>query len=303
MTQPVAPGFIPRRQVDLADRILVIEKRIRDLQQNVAGATVASAGLRLSSSTPDPIGSASAGASPDASRGDHIHSSTLVAQQDVSAVSPAAGQGLIYTGSQWANVPLVVTSLAAVTAPYAGELVYNATDAMLYKYTAGAWVAVAALGPDSESSPSSTQLHEARYRASTGTSQAFATGNNAVQFASADYPSADVVVSGTGNTIFTLQRAGLWHIDFGARIADSTSGVNRTAQLTDSTLTGTVYKATSVPVSSGSPTVPLSTSCTIRFQSGTALSVNAISSSTGSIDAAAATNAAQTSISLTWLRP
>src|SRR5438552_2773749 len=98
-----APGFVPRPDTNIVDRILAIEKRIRNLQQNVAGPTVANGGAPLSGATPQPIGTPTGGTSVSSSRSDHVHASTLAAQQDVAVSSPAAGQVLGYTGTGWAN--------------------------------------------------------------------------------------------------------------------------------------------------------------------------------------------------------
>jgi hypothetical protein len=298
-----APGFVPRPDVSLVDRIAKIETRLRVMQQAAAGATTAGGGAPLSNLPPSAIGPAPVtGTGTSSAHTDHVHTSALAAQQDVTVTAPAAGHQLTYTGTGWGNVPVAVSATSAITAPYTGQIVYNTTDGLLYRYTAGSWVAVCALGPDNQVTPSATQVHEARYRAATTANQALAAGNNAVQFASADYSSNDVSVSGTGNSVFTLQRAGLWIIDIAGRIADSTAAIGRFLQLTDSTF-ATIYKAASVPVASGTPTVDIVLTCVMRFAVSTALSVNAVSSATGAIDRATASNAARTSISLAWLRP
>ncbi|HEX5119860.1 MAG TPA: hypothetical protein VFW65_32135 [Pseudonocardiaceae bacterium] len=199
-------------------------------------------------------------------------------------------------------MPTVVTSPSAVAAPYAGQLVVSTTDALLYKYTAGAWSAVTALGPDSAALPSSAQIHEARYRAVTSaTAQALATGDNAVQFGVSDYACTDVTASGTNNSIFTLNRGGLWTITVNALTAETTAGVTRTLSLT-STNFATIYQIMTMPVA-GTTTSALSITCTMRFPANTALSADAVSSATGSIARSTASLASRTSISLNWLRP
>lgn len=100
------PGFVPRQDKDLADRVIKIERRIRDVQRNVAGATVANGGAALSSATPQPIGTAAGGAATSSSRADHVHSSALASQTDVALASPVSGQGLVWNGSKWANQAL-----------------------------------------------------------------------------------------------------------------------------------------------------------------------------------------------------
>jgi hypothetical protein len=238
-----APGFVPRPDSSVIDRLVKIEARLRVMQQSTAGATTAVGG----------------------------------------------------------SIPMVATP-STITAPAAGSFAYCSTDHLLYQYLGGAWTAVAALGPLNQVTPDPGQVHEARYRATTNaTAQTLSAANTAVQFGTADYTTNDVVASGTGTTTFTLQRAGLWTIDIGARVADTTAAITRQLQLTDSTF-ATVYKAFALPVATAA-TVDLSLSCTMRFPALAVLSVNAISSATGTIDRATATNAGRTSISLAWQRP
>jgi hypothetical protein len=304
MTVPA--GMVPRPNATVVDRLTALERRLRTMQQATAGATSAEGGVPLASTYPAPIGpTASAGAALSCAHADHVHTSALAVQTDVALSSPVQGQSLVYSGTQWANlgVPFVVSALSQLTTPFVGEFAYCTTDCLYYKYGAGGWVAVAAFGPDSPSFPSSVQAHEARYRAITSsTAQGpLSAGSTAVQFGSADYTSNDVSVSGTGNTVFTLIRGGLWTITVGVRIADSTASTTRYVQLTDSTF-ATMYQSQSQSVANTS-TVDMGLTCTMRFPASTSLSVNAVSSSTGSIDRSLATFAARTSISLAWLRP
>lgn len=305
MTIPA--GMVPRPNASVIDRLAAIEKRLRTMQQATAGATSAEGGVPLAGTYPAPIASSAAiGGALTCAHADHVHTSALAAQTDVALSSPVQGQSLIYTGTQWANlgVPFVVSALSQLTNPYVGEFAYCTTDGLLYKYgPAGAWVAVAALGPDAPTFPSAVQVHEARYRAITSsTAQGpLSAGSTAVQFGSADYTSNDVTASGTGNSVFTLTRGGLWAITACARIADTTAGTTRYVQLTDSTF-ATVYQSSSQAVANTS-TVDMGLTCTMRFPASTSLSVNAVSSSTGSIDRSLATFAGRTSISLAWLRP
>lgn len=55
-----------------------------------------------SSATPQPIGTATAGASTDYSRGDHVHAAALADLSDVAATAPTSGQVLAWGGSEWA---------------------------------------------------------------------------------------------------------------------------------------------------------------------------------------------------------
>lgn len=297
--------MVPRPDRSLVDRLVTIERRLRTMQQATAGATTANGGSPLANTLPAAVGAVpSAGGAVTGSRSDHVHTGTLAALADASVSAPAAGHELNYNGTAWANVPTVVSSPSAITNPYAGQLVYNTTDALLYKYSStGSWVAVAALGPDSGTLPSSTQLHEARYYAVTSaTPQSLSTGDNAIQFGVVDYASADVTASGTNNSVFTLNRGGLWSIDVNALIGETTATLlTRTLSLVSSDFS-TIYKIMSIPMATTN-TTSLSISCTMRFPSGTSLSGDAVSSATGSIVRSTASTASRTSLSLTWLRP
>lgn len=128
-----APGFVPRPSADTTDRILAIERRIRNLQQNVAGATTADSGT-LGSATPQPVGTAAPGTAGTSSRSDHVHSSTLSAQHDVSISSPATGQRLAYNGTNWTNTSPTLASDTdtSISSPSPGDiLVYGSSGKWL----------------------------------------------------------------------------------------------------------------------------------------------------------------------------
>lgn len=138
------PGFVPRQDKDLTDRVIKIERRIRDIQQNVAGATSANGGVPLSSATPQSVGTANPGAVTSSSRADHVHASSLAVQQDVTVSAPAAGHSLVYTGTAWANIAQAVPNLASITGPlYTNRIVINGADNLLYRYDGTAWVVLA----------------------------------------------------------------------------------------------------------------------------------------------------------------
>lgn len=124
-----APGFVPRPDRTIVDRIAKIEARLRSMQQNTAGATTASGGAALSNLAAIPVGPlGSAGAALTASRSDHVHTSALAAQQDVTVSAPVAGNVLAYSGTAWANTPatLAAGSDVTITTPVTGQaLVYN----------------------------------------------------------------------------------------------------------------------------------------------------------------------------------
>jgi hypothetical protein len=99
-----APGFVPRPDRSIVDRIGKIEARIRTMQQNTAGPTTGGGGSPLAITPPTQIGPLLIpGVGTTAARADHVHTSALAAQQDVAVGSASAGQLLTYNGAQWAN--------------------------------------------------------------------------------------------------------------------------------------------------------------------------------------------------------
>lgn len=133
-----APGFVPRPSVDPTERILAIEKRVRNLQQNVAGATTADSGT-LGNATPQPVGTATPGTAVTSSRSDHVHSSTLSAQHDVSITSPTSGQQLAYNGTAWANTSPTLASGTDtnISGPAPGDILVYGSSAKWLNATWG----------------------------------------------------------------------------------------------------------------------------------------------------------------------
>ena len=61
---------------------------------------------------------------------------------DVEIDTPLDGQALIYSGTGWANYPVVDVSENSPTTPPEGQLWFNSSDLSLYVYYNNAWVAV-----------------------------------------------------------------------------------------------------------------------------------------------------------------
>jgi hypothetical protein len=146
-----------------------------------------------------------------------------------------------------------------------------------------------------------TGAGQARYRAASTGSQVLAAGDNLVQFPVADYTCPDVVASGTNNTTFTFQRAGLWRITAGARVGDSAASITRILQIRDAALTQ-IYGATDIPSPAAAAIVDMNCTAELRFAAGAAVVIDVVSSATGSIDHSTATLAGRTTVSLTWVR-
>ncbi|AHH98339.1 hypothetical protein [Kutzneria albida] len=130
-----APGFVPKPDQSLVDRLARLEQTVRRMQQNTAGATTANGGAPLATAgqTPSGIGSpVSAGTGTAAARYDHVHTSSLAAQTDVAVSSPSSGQALTYNSGtgKWNNTTrtLAAESDVTISSPTANQaLVYNGT--------------------------------------------------------------------------------------------------------------------------------------------------------------------------------
>lgn len=161
-----APGFVPRPPQSTLERLAQLEQTVRRMQQATAGATTAGGGSPLATpaQTPAVIGTPLASGTGTASaRYDHVHTSRLTAQQDVTISSPAGSQLLTYnTGTgKWQNSGHVLSadSDVAISSPATNQaLVYNGAAwqnqtvlpvGMYSRYTttgslgAGGWVTLA----------------------------------------------------------------------------------------------------------------------------------------------------------------
>jgi hypothetical protein len=221
---------------------------------------------------------------------------TKVVSDERRALDDTASTLLARIGSHTHQTPLVVTSTASVTSPYAGQVIFNTTDNMLYRYTGSAWLAIIATG-----GATAATRHEARYEATNGQSIANATDAK-LQFPTAVTTSNDVTASGTSNTDFLLNRDGVWLITASIRFLAGTVG-ERHLGLATGTTVGTLNARFAVqstfpgngPGSIAIATVKAFAAGTSIFaatwqNNGTALSLETVFGSTNHI-------------SLTWLRP
>ena len=189
--------------------------------------------------------------------------------------------------------PLVVSSTASVTNPFTGQIIYDTADDLLYKYIGGVWVAFAATG---------TTLHETRYEQTTLQSVPNATDTK-LQFNTSVTTSSDVTVSGTGNTDYLLNRAGLWSVTASVRYVAGTTG-ERHIFLSTGTVIGTLANRFAGQ-SSGTPgTVPisLSVSADIRVAASTSIFAGTYQSNGGSLNTDVGFGHSS-HIAISWLRP
>lgn len=159
--------------------------------------------------------------------------STLTTKGDLyvatAASTPArlavGSNGLVLTsestatpGAKWAQPLEVVTATANATSLYTGKIILNTTDMMLYRYTGSVWEAFLAI-----SSGAAATQHEARYHHTTLITVVTSTDTK-TPFQTSVYTSNDFTASGTGNTDFNANRAGLILVTAGLRYAAATAG-------------------------------------------------------------------------------
>lgn len=193
-----------------------------------------------------------------------------------------------------ASIP-VVASTATITAPFTGQVIFNTTDNMLYRYDGAAWVAFAATGGGTAAT-----THEARYEQHT--TQAFGTSTDTkIVWDTIITNTNDVVVSG-GSTC-ALGRAGLWRISAGVRYQGAAGGGERHIFLQ----TGTVFAvanriASSTAVNVGTVPCTVSTSTDFRAAAGSSVFAAGWQNSGGTLSTDIGFGGTN-HISLTWLRP
>lgn len=143
---------------------------------------------------------------------------------------------------QFANGPLsadqlntssipVVDATSDIIAPFQGQVIFNNTDDMLYKYESGAWIAFCATG---------TTLHEARYEQRASGQSVTTSTDTKQKFEAVNTSCPDVTASGTNNTDFLLNRGGLWRVSVGARFLGNAGGGERHIWI----MTGTTFVVT-----------------------------------------------------------
>ncbi len=191
----------------------------------------------------------------------------------------------------------VVLATSEVTTPYAGQLIVNATDNMLYEYNGSAWVGVLAMGGSS-----ATQRHEARYESTTVQAIGNATDTK-VRFPTAVTTCDDVTPSGTGNQDFLLNRAGLWRISASQRLA-ATGADDTTLFLSTGTNIATLTARFAMQIASidGTSEPSMSVSTDIRVTASTSVFAGVFQNSGVSLNTHTGFGATN-HIALTWLRP
>lgn len=216
--------------------------------------------------------------------GEIIHESDTHNNLVSNGSAPASGS--------WEHMSVpIVSSTASILVPYTGQIIYNTTDDLLYKYIGGAWIAFAATG---------TTQHEARYQQTSN--QTFTNSTDTkIQFPSAITTCADVTASGTGNTDFTLGRAGLWQISVATAWLAAT-GTRYLSVQTGSTIDVTKRFTQNSIYSTGSRAITCACSTELRVAANTSICAIGWQDSGGNSTTDTFWGGV-THIAMTWLRP
>lgn len=207
------------------------------------------------------------------------------------------GNGEVHTDGrmeiydQNSSVIAVVPSTASVASPQTDDVVFDLSTGTVKRYTGVTWAIVGYYGKVGNSG-------FARYRA--GVAQTINNGVvTAVQFPTADNTTADVTASGAGNSVFTLNRTGVWRISANLAIEAPSGGNGYRALSIGNTALTTRYAEQSMTTSSTSAT--LNVSVERPFTAAQAISVAMYHESGANKNTLAIEELV--SISLTWLRP
>ena len=205
-----------------------------------------------------------------------------------------------YDGTAWRVVGVpAVSDYSGITDPYPGQLVVNTTDNMVYRWNGSAWVGSVALG----GSTAATR-HSAFYYASAN--QSIATGTDQRVLFGGSLLTCDDVSAATvsGGTEFTINRAGVWRVEFSVRFGVGVNDKERYAGLVNSTNPSIRYASDSTPSNTVQEALPISlgASKTIPLQAGDKLAVIAFHGDTSPVNIVTGAGY-ETSISLTWDGP
>lgn len=196
-----------------------------------------------------------------------VHTGTTILRTD-------KGWTEYYDGSAWrVNGTVRASALADITNPLTHQLAELTTDQVLYRWSGSAWLATANL------SDTGGIVH---YRRSTGVGSVSSGAPVKLGFGTAISASAtDVVVSGVGNTDFTLQRSGTWLLQ----------SVVPWISTTNASFWGYIASSSNQAVryavdarGSNNTTLTCNPQKTLRLAAGTALSVYAFQDTGGSKD-------------------
>lgn len=197
------------------------------------------------------------------------------------------------------SIPVVssTSDIAGGIGPFTGQIIFNTTDNMIYRYDGSAWQAIIATGGSTAAT-----MHEARYHQTVAQSCANA-ADTKLNFNSAITTTNDVTASGTSNTDFLLNRGGVWIITTSMRWVSGTTG-ERHLFLSTGTVLGTLANRIGGSSSGNVGATPVSQSVAtvIRVSAGTSVFAGCFQNNGGALNTDVAFGGSN-HISLAWLRP
>lgn len=198
------------------------------------------------------------------------------------------------------SVPVVTATsdIAGGVGPFAGQVIFNTTDNMLYRYDGSTWQAFAATG-----GATSATTHEARYEQKSAAQSIANATDTKVKFETAVTTCSDVTASGTSNTDFLLNRAGLWLATACVRMVAGSAN-ERQLFLATGTVVGTLanrFAGQSV-TNVGAAPVALSAASLLRVNAATSVMCGMYQNNGGALNVDVAFGSTN-HIALAWLRP
>jgi len=199
-----------------------------------------------------------------------------------------------------ASIPVVgaTTDISGGIGPFTGQVIFCTADNMLYRYDGTSWIAFLATGGNTAAT-----RHEARYEQKASAQSIATSTDTKLKFEAAITTSNDVTASGTGNTDFLLNRAGVWLVTASIRYLGATAG-ERHIFLSTGTVLATLANRFAGDTSGnvGNNPVSLSVASVLRVGAGTSVFAGAWQSNGSSVSIDVGFGDSN-HISLTWLRP
>jgi hypothetical protein len=187
----------------------------------------------------------------------------------------------VYTGGVWRVMDVATVAAYAdlathITNPYTNQIAMVTGDNALAVYSGSSWVYQMFFA-------TTTNQAHARYRQTSAHSVPNVTDTKC-RFQTAVNTSAEIVVTGTGNTDFELLRGGRWRIEANARYAAAAGLLERHIFICGSTNLVTPRYAGNQVMQTANAVATLSTSVTRRFSASQKISVGLFQNSGAAIN-------------------
>lgn len=194
----------------------------------------------------------------------------------------------------------IVTATSDIIAPLNGQLVFNLTDWMVYRYDSGASAWVGFIGGGGSTV---AQLHEARYEQKTAAQSVPTSTDTKMKFETIWNSCNDIVVSGTNNTDFLLTRQGLYVVSCGARYLGTAGAGERHIWVQFGTTFAAANRVGFQAMGNvGSAPISVATAFVSRFAANTSICVGLWQNSGGALSLDIGFGGSM-HIGIAWLRP